>query len=566
MTFGSKIHLTCWVLAISAGVALPAAAQVVLPGAADASRVNREDRGLLPARGVIEPPPMPAMPDETAIPANAKTMPFTLRSVTIEGATAFDGAALAALYAPYLNEKSTMEVVWKVAEAVTKNYRDSGYFLSRAVVPKQDFASGHLTIQVVEGFVGIVHIEGPLANQRVVKQAVAGLSAKRPVTADEIESFVLRMNDLPDASFRSILVPVDIKEGMAAGAVKLMMVPTEKPSTASIGADNYGSRFLGPQEVSFNYANHFLPLQQTSFSALSSLPTKELTSATLTHAITLTPELTLGVSGAITKAEPGFTLADLDIESDSRSLGISLNWQAIRQRQHNVAFELAFDARNTSNDIIGAPLTRDKIRAVRGTASFDVADRMGGYNSGSLVISQGIDGLGASDAGAAFLSRSEAEPDFTKAEARVSRLQRLGDKWLAIGALRGQVASAPLYSSEEFGYGGQSFGRAYDASELTGDEGAIASLEMRYLLSPEEADIRLTPYGFYDYGRVWNKDAGQDARASGSSAGVGVLFETSNAISGNLGLAFPLTRDVATPIYGDGPRSPRLLVRVSKAF
>lgn len=553
-------------LATSLTLALPAAAQVVVPGAADASRINREDRGLLPARGLQAPIAMPPTPQETQIPENAKTTAFTLRTVTIEGATAFDEATLASIYAPYIGKKGTMASIWHVAEAVTQHYRDAGYFLSRAVVPKQSFDSGHLTIQVVEGFVGVVELQGALAEQRVVKQAIAGLTSKRPITADALESFILRMNDLPDASFRSVLVPVEAKEGMAVGAVKLIMVPTSKAATASIGADNYGSRFLGPQEVSFNYANHFLPLQQTSFSAFSSLPTKELTSATLTHVMNIAPELTLGLSGAFTQAEPGFTLKDLDIESDSRSLGISLNWQAVRQRQHNLAFELALDARNTSNDIIGAPLTRDKTRVVRGTASFDLSDGLGGYSSGSLAVSQGIDGLGASKAGAAFLSRAEAEPDFTKAEARLSHLQRLGERWIAIGALRGQIASDPLYSSEEFGYGGQSFGRAYDASELTGDEGAIASLEMRYLLSPEEAELRFTPYGFYDYGRVWNKDAAQTARESGSSAGLGVLFETRNAISGNLGLAFPLTRDVDTPIYGDGPRSPRVLLKVSKAF
>ena len=49
-----------------------------------------------------------------------------------------------------------------------------------------------------------------------------------------------------------------------------------------------------------------------------------------------------------------------------------------------------------------------------------------------------------------------------------------------MAALSGQWASGPLYSSEEFGYGGKNFGRAYDQSELTGDHGVAASVEVDY--------------------------------------------------------------------------------------
>ena len=81
-------------------------------------------------------------------------------------------------------------------------------------------------------------------------------------------------------------------------------------------------------------------------------------------------------------------------------------------------------------------------------------------------------------------------------------LQGVTPNWSLFAAASGQVASGPLYSSEQFGYGGQAFGRAYDASEITGDHAVAASLGMRYSGIDPMHGVRLMPYGFYDMGRV----------------------------------------------------------------
>ena len=128
------------------------------------------------------------------------------------------------------------------------------------------------------------------------------------------------------------------------------------------------------------------------------------------------------------------------------------------------------------------------------------------------------------------------------------------------------MASDPLFSSEQFGYGGQSFGRAFDSSELVGDHGIAGSLELRYAgwVIPETAT--LSPYAFYDIGRAWNIDKAQTARETASSIGIGMRVSTEFHLSANVGIAFPLIRNVATPIYGDTGSSPRLLFEISQTF
>jgi hemolysin activation/secretion protein len=135
---------------------------------------------------------------------------------------------------------------------------------------------------------------------------------------------------------------------------------------------------------------------------------------------------------------------------------------------------------------------------------------------------------------------------------------------VAIGQVSGQIASKPLFSSEEFGYGGQDFGRAYDPSELVGDSGIKGSLEIRYLGLKPGFDVNLSPYAFYDIGKVWNEDTGGISE-SGSSAGFGVSISHSTGFSGNFGLAYPLTRKINTPIDGN-PEGPRYLFQARYSF
>jgi hemolysin activation/secretion protein len=77
--------------------------------------------------------------------------------------------------------------------------------------------------------------------------------------------------------------------------------------------------------------------------------------------------------------------------------------------------------------------------------------------------------------------------------------------------------------------------------------------------------MRLTPYGFYDMGRVWNENAGIDRDMSGASVGAGVRLISDFGVSGDAGFAFPLWRDVATPI-GQNGQSPRYLMQLSYGF
>jgi hemolysin activation/secretion protein len=124
------------------------------------------------------------------------------------------------------------------------------------------------------------------------------------------------------------------------------------------------------------------------------------------------------------------------------------------------------------------------------------------------------------------------------------------------------MASRSLHSAEEFGYGGQSFGRAFNPSEIAGDHGINAAIELRYLGLLDTKSAGIVPYAFIDAGKVWNKDAGADDFQA-ASVGGGARWQSEDGTFANLGAALPMGRTPEHSLYGTG-RSARFTLRIGQ--
>jgi hemolysin activation/secretion protein len=102
---------------------------------------------------------------------------------------------------------------------------------------------------------------------------------------------------------------------------------------------------------------------------------------------------------------------------------------------------------------------------------------------------------------------------------------------------------------------------------LTGDSGFAGRLELQYNQAPGEWLSQYQLYGFYDLGRVWNRDriAGTEAaHASLSSTGLGTRFYLFDAVTGSLEGALPLTRKVNA--MGEDGSAPRVFFNLQYRF
>ena len=553
-----------------------------LPSTIDPGRIQQQfEEGTEPL-STFEP----VIPEgEEAIPpADAEDIRFTLSGVLIEGATAYPESAFLPLYEELLGTEVSLADMYRLAGKISAMYRGGGYILSRAVVPAQRIRDGLVRIAVLEGFINEVIIEGDISGREsLLKSYAAKISAERPLSADTLERYLLLADDLPGVTAKAVLTPsVD-----APGASDLVLFVNQKRFDMAYSFDNRGSRFVGPFTGSLSYKfNNMMGLyEQTTFRFITATQTEEIRFFQISHQETVGSEGTrVLVSYSLTRSRPGFTFrAPLtNVESDSQELTISVKHPMIRSRSQNLTLKAQFIWRKTITDLAFAPLFDDRLRIIRGSASYDFVDRFRGINLIEIEASQGLDIFNASESGSADgveadISRVNGKSNFFKITADVSRLQRLFPGISLLASATGQFSGSQLLSSEEFGFGGSEFGRAFDSSEFTGEHGAAGKLELQYGRTAESVPLlRDLPikdfqlYTFFDYGIAWRIDPVANAvvdgkhAQTGSSAGVGVRFNLSDNVSGFVEIDKPLTRDVAT--RGTDGEEPRAFFAIAARF
>lgn len=529
-----------------------------IPGSVDPGRVEPFNKSIQ------QPPPPTIVIDKNIVsdsnaPQQAKDISFMLKRINIQGAKAFTKDELRTIYGQYERTTITLDTLWKIAQDITKLYAKKGYFLSKAYVPVQEISNGRVIINVSETSISDVVFEQEQKQNFVIKSLVEELKKKKPVSSEDLESFMLRINAMPGKEFKAVL------DSSEEGMVILLLELKDSETRGSMSIDNYGSRFAGPFQTTASYSDSFLPLQNTSVSILSSLPTDELNYFAAQHQVLFYPDWVIDVSSSYAKSRPGHTLEPNRIRSNSVSLGVGLRWQPVRQRHKNLAFSFGIQGKNVNVDILGNnALTRDRIRTLNVGFDYDFLDKLRGYNYFNVNGYRAIESFGGSNGADANLSRAEIDANFTKLEFDYTRVQPIFKYVSVIGRLSMQYSSSSLFSSEEFGYGGQSFGRAYDSSEITGDSGVAASVEFRYNGLNRKGKFFYVPYSFYDIGKVWNNGT-PGLQQFGSSFGFGMIIQHSSNLQCNLGIAFPLIRDIATPIYWQ-EKSPRILFQMSYPF
>ncbi len=505
-------------------------------------------------------------------PPGAEDIKFTLRSVQLDGVSAYKEGALASVYQDELGQVISLADLYQIAAELTNKFRNDGYILTQVVVPPQTIEGGNVHLQVVEGYVDRVVVEGNGVNGLdLIRSYANNIRTGKALNVSDLERYLLLINDLPGVEARSVLSPSPNK----TGAADLRIIATRDPFDALLAADNFGSRYLGPLELTG------AAVLNSAFGINEKITAQAVLAPQLGDGVELgygmlayeqpifNKGTTVEALVSVTETNPGFDLKPFDVEGISRFASLKVKHPFIRSRSQNLYGDIGFDARNLeSSNSLESEDRRDHIRAVRVGARYELLDTLFGVgiNSADLVISKGVDWLGASDEGDTRLTRLLGDPTFTKANLELQRLQHIVSNVNLLVAATGQWANNPLLSSEEFGVGGISYGRGYDPSEITGDDGVAAKVELQWN-DPVKIQYldNLQLYSFYDFGKVWNKDATTLAGKIDSLASVGFGARTDvfdDSIEAGAGLAFPLTREVQTE---DGTR-PRLYLNISKKF
>ena len=512
----------------------------------------------------FEAPPVPKAVEDPVVPeterplppAKAKKIRFTLTGLVVEGSTVYDDKHFLPFYEKHLGKEVSLALIYDVAATISAEYRNDGYILSRAVVPPQRIRNGVVHLRTIEGFIHTVFIEGDiLGPERLLKAYADKISQSRPLRSGTLERYLLLAGDLPGVTAKGVLTP----SPEVTGASDLVVILSHAKADGFVSLDNRGSRFVGPHEIGIgtNLNSTFGFYERFGIRFIGATQTDELKLYEATFDEPLGTEGTkLSLTYSRTLSEPGFTLKPLNVDSTNTTVRAALSHPFIRSRGENLTLRANFTYRNSTTNVLSSKLSEDRIRSAGLEMTYDFVDRFRGVNLIDLKFSRGLDILNETTSGSADLTRALGKSDFTKVTTELSRLQRLFGNFTVLAIATGQWAADEMLASEEFGAGGARFGRAYDASEITGDHGAAGLLELQYGRSIQHSLFQsFQLYGFYDFGATWRKTPGanEPRRQTLASAGFGLRYNLTRAISGYVEVAQPLTRSVSTE--GDDPRA-----------
>ena len=525
-----------------------------VPSSAEPQRLEKRFKKPLQPKSVIET----TIP-ESKKPASLEEMEkirFVLKKIHVEGSTVYAQHLFNRWQKKLLNKTVSLASIYRFAEKITQKYRDDGYLLSRAIVVPQQIENGEVTIQVIQGHIGNILVRGPIAGTKAfIKASGRQLLQSSPLLAKDLERYLLLIDDLPGVTVESVLLPSKDEPG----ASELILSLKHKKYGANGGIDNRGSKFNGPFQFKAGASsNSALGLYEKLGiqGIMTSQPDELFYFSGFGEFAVSTEGTKLLVTTSIGRSEPGSSLKVYKVEGDSSTISLGLSHPFIRSRKENLNGQLSFTSRNSQTDLLGATLSKDHLRVIDLGVSYDFLDRYLGINLLSINLTKGIDMFGATKTGSANLSRSDGHSDFTKLSGDLLRLQQLGDGWSLLTSLSWQYAFDRLLSSEEFGLGGPQLVRAYDPSEITGDQGYGLKIEVQKGIKTKWDYLKsYQPYFFIDHGAVYlkNPTATSQKEEGLTSLGIGTRGNITDWLSGYLEIGLPLSRDVGA----EGNKNPR---------
>ncbi len=468
--------------------------------------------------------------------------PFKITKIEITGNTVFPAELLQDLVKDAEGKELTLEQVGELAGRLTDYYHGHNYPLTRAIVPAQTIEWGVVTLQVIEARYGQVVID----NKGGVSDALLGatlspLRANDLIAQDKLDRSLLLLSDIPGMSVES-----SMQAGHTAATTDLLVNAAPLPMVTGSGAfDNSGSRYTGQDRVSANVnitnpLHHGDVLSATVLSAGRDMTFGQMSYETLLNGL----GTRLGGSGSALRYVLGDSLSAIGGHGLASVASLWVKQPFVRSQSRNVYAQFQLDGL-WLNDIVDTANTQKNRKLINTSFSLngDVRDLVPqGLTSWKASVSAGKLTFLNSAAQLADSDTAQTQGNFVKYNAWTNHLQILTAKDTLYVALLGQAASTNLDQSQKMTVGGPASVRAYATGAVSGDNGALMTVELRHLLDGPVwgAEGRWQVMAFVDSARLsinktpWTSSINQ---ATLSGGGIGLVWAGTKQLTAQLTLA-----------------------------
>ncbi|MEL6249271.1 MAG: ShlB/FhaC/HecB family hemolysin secretion/activation protein [Cyanobacteria bacterium J06627_15] len=557
----AKSPQTRLIPAVAPATVAPAAAPVEL-----AQRSNpNEDRlpQQLPDPEDALPPEDPA---EVTPPAEVEPPPplpgadtlVTVNQLEVVGSTIFSAEDFAPLVEPVEGREATIGELQTVASQITQLYIDAGYITSQAILPEQEITDGVIELQVIEGRISEIQVEGNQQTRTPYIQRRVALGSGTPVRLSQVEDQLrlLQLNPLFEAVSGTLSPGENLGE-----SILTVTVEEDKPFSAELGVDNYSPPSVGSVRLGgeLSYRN-LTGWGDEINAAYRRTTTGGANTYDLGYKIPLNAmDGTLQLRSILGDNN---LEGDFDISGNSEFYEVAFRQPLVRSPRQELALSLGFAYREGQTFLFNSPFP------------FGVGPDDDGFSRTSVfkfgqdyvrrdvkgawaLLSQFSLGTGLFEA----TNNSGDTPDgqFFSWLGQVQRVQRLNSDHLLIVQLSGQLTPNSLLASEQFVIGGGRLVRGYRQNARSGDNGFRFSIEDRMTVLRDDTSDRsiLQVMPFVDMGYVWNHPNNPNSQFSERfliGTGAGLLFEPEPNLQLRFDYGLPLVDldDRGTNIQDDG--------------
>lgn len=450
----------------------------------------------VPVAATPAPIPEPVAEEVAAPKAKSKVdVRIMVNAIQVSGNSKIATAELESLLAYLVGSEHTLAELTDGATRITAYYHQHGFIVARAYIPPQEIKDGEVTIKVQEGRIGEERInnQSRLSDQRA-EGYFSDINSGDVLRSAPVERALLLLNETPGVgSARASLQP-----GASVGATDLVVeLEPSAPYAGNVQVDNYGNYYTGEYrlgaELGFNS-----PLKigdQITFRALTS--DQNLIYSYAAYQIPLGSRgLRMGGAYSYTSYRLGKEFAALDAHGMATIASLFAVYPFVRSQKSNLSGSITLEDKQLNDVTLFSSDKTVQVGTLGVTGNHQ--DTLGGagvtlYNlslaTGRLSmdpISLLIDEVTVQTNGA-----------FTRFDYNLNRLQRLSNSYSLSLALSGQFANKNLNSSEQFSLGGAYGVRAYPQGEGAGDQGHIATIELRHSLTSMVQGVM-----FYDAGTI----------------------------------------------------------------
>lgn len=203
-----------------------------------------KEKPLEPKPSPLIPSPAPLVTEEEK--GRAQLVRVFVRQIRLVGNTVFSAADLAHITDAFLNRELTTEDLESLRLALTLHYVNAGYVTSGAVVPDQTVTEGVITVQVIEGKLTRIDIEGTEKYWPGYFRDRIALAAGPPVNINVLQERLQLLQQDP----RLERLNVELRPGVVRGESEAhVKVAEASPYKAWLEFNNFQTPVVGAERV-----------------------------------------------------------------------------------------------------------------------------------------------------------------------------------------------------------------------------------------------------------------------------------------------------------------------------